>query len=176
MIIYLREKGLAQILIGAVTVAFVIGSIFLYGSSDLASNTGPDEVALTVGETKIFQSELDRAISNQAAGKQDQEETKKRVIEQYVLKELVKKAMPVQQNEIEQYIASKPDQLSAYRLYQKSGVSDEFEKDIQVQLSYQGMEQLLHHLPIVTDSEIQETYQRENTKAKLKFIRFRHYE
>ena len=176
MIIYLREKGLAQILIGAVTVAFVIGSIFLYGSSDLASNTGPDEVALTVGETKIFQSELDRAISNQAAGKQDQEETKKRVIEQYVLRELVKQEMPVQQSEIEQYIASNPDQLSAYRLYQKSGVSDEFEKDIQVQLSYQGMEQLLHHLPIVTDSEIQETYQRENTKAKLKFIRFRHYE
>ena len=176
MIIYLREKGLAQILIGAVTVAFVIGSIFLYGSSDLASNTSPDEVALTVGETKILQSELDRAMSNQASGKQDQEETKKRVIEQYVLRELVKKAMPVQQSEIEQYIASKPDQLSAYRLYQKSGVSNEFEKDIQVQLSYQGIEQLLHHLPIVTDSEIKETYHRENTKAKLKFIRFRHYE
>jgi len=176
MIIYLREKGLAQILIGAVTVAFVIGSIFLYGSSDLASNTSPDEVALTVGETKILQSELDRAMSNQAAGKQDQEETKKRVIEQYVLRELVKKAMPVQQSEIEQYIASKPDQLSAYRLYQKSGVSNEFEKDIQVQLSYQGIEQLLHHLPIVTDLEIEETYHRENTKAKLKFIRFRHYE
>ena len=176
MIIYLREKGLAQILIGAVTVAFVIGSIFLYGSSDLASNTSPDEVALTVGETKILQSELDRAMSNQAAGKQDQEETKKRVIEQYVLRELVKKAMPVQQSEIEQYIASKPDQLSAYRLYQKSGMSNEFEKDIQVQLSYQGIEQLLHHLPIVTDLEIEETYHRENTKAKLKFIRFRHYE
>ena len=176
MIIYLREKGLAQILIGAVTVAFVIGSIFLYGSSDLASNTSPDEVALTVGETKILQSELDRAMSNQAAGKQDQEETKKRVIEQYVLRELVKKAMPVQQSEIEQYIASKPDQLSAYRLYQKSGVSNEFEKDIQVQLSYQGIEQLLHHLPIVTDLEIEETYYRENTKAKLEFIRFRHYE
>ena len=176
MIIYLREKGLAQILIGAVTVAFVIGSIFLYGSSDLASNTSPDEVALTVGETKILQSELDRAMSNQAAGKQDQEETKKRIIEQYVLRELVKKAMPVQQSEIEQYIASKPDQLSAYRLYQKSGVSNEFEKDIQVQLSYQGIEQLLHHLPIVTDLEIEETYYRENTKAKLKFIRFRHYE
>lgn len=176
MIIYLREKGLAQILIGAVTVAFVIGSIFLYGSSDLASNTSPDEVALTVGETKILQSELDRAMSNQAAGKQDQEETKKRIIEQYVLRELVKKAMPVQQSEIEQYIASKPDQLSAYRLYQKSGVSNEFEKDIQVQLSYQGIEQLLHHLPIVTDLEIEETYHRENTKAKLKFIRFRHYE
>ena len=176
MIIYLREKGLAQILIGAVTVAFVIGSIFLYGSSDLASNTSPDEVALTVGETKILQSELDRAMSNQAAGKQDQEETKKRVIEQYVLRELVKKAMPVQQSEIEQYIASKPDQLSAYRLYQKSGMSNEFEKDIQVQLSYQGIEQLLHHLPIVTDLEIEETYYRENTKAKLKFIRFRHYE
>ena len=176
MIIYLREKGLAQILIGAVTVAFVIGSIFLYGSSDLASNTSPDEVALTVGETKILQSELDRAMSNQAAGKQDQEETKKRVIEQYVLRELVKKAMPVQQSEIEQYIASKPDQLSAYRLYQKSGVSNEFEKDIQVQLSYQGIEQLLHHLPIVTDLEIEETYYRENTKAKLKFIRVRHYE
>ena len=176
MIIYLREKGLAQILIGAVTVAFVIGSIFLYGSSDLASNTSPDEVALTVGETKILQSELDRAMSNQAAGKQDEEETKKRVIEQYVLRELVKKAMPVQQSEIEQYIASKPDQLSAYRLYQKSGVSNEFEKDIQVQLSYQGIEQLLHHLPIVTDLEIEETYHRENTKAKLKFIRFRHYE
>ena len=176
MIIYLREKGLAQILIGAVTVAFVIGSIFLYGSSDLASNTSPDEVALTVGETKVLQSELDRAMSNQAAGKQDQEETKKRVIEQYVLRELVKKAMPVQQSEIEQYIASKPDQLSAYRLYQKSGLSNEFEKDIQVQLSYQGIEQLLHHLPIVTDLEIEETYHRENTKAKLKFIRFRHYE
>ena len=176
MIIYLREKGLAQILIGAVTVAFVIGSIFLYGSSDLASNTSPDEVALTVGETKVLQSELDRAMSNQAAGKQDQEETKKRVIEQYVLRELVKKAMPVQQSEIEQYIASKPDQLSAYRLYQKSGVSNEFEKDIQVQLSYQGIEQLLHHLPIVTDLEIEEAYHRENTKAKLKFIRFRHYE
>ena len=176
MIIYLREKGLAQILIGAVTVAFVIGSIFLYGSSDLASNTSPDEVALTVGETKILQSELDRAMSNQAAGKQDQEETKKRIIEQYVLRELVKKAMPVQQSEIEQYIASKPDQLSAYRLYQKSGLSNEFEKDIQVQLSYQGIEQLLHHLPIVTDLEIEETYHRENTKAKLKFIRFRHYE
>ena len=176
MIIYLREKGLAQILIGAVTVAFVIGSIFLYGSSDLASNTSPDEVALTVGETKVLQSELDRAMSNQAAGKQDQEETKKRIIEQYVLRELVKKAMPVQQSEIEQYIASKPDQLSAYRLYQKSGVSNEFEKDIQVQLSYQGIEQLLHHLPIVTDLEIEETYHRENTKAKLKFIRFRHYE
>ena len=176
MIIYLREKGLAQILIGAVTVAFVIGSIFLYGSSDLASNTSPDEVALTVGETKILQSELDRAMSNQAVGKQDQEETKKRIIEQYVLRELVKKAMPVQQSEIEQYIASKPDQLSAYRLYQKSGVSNEFEKDIQVQLSYQGIEQLLHHLPIVTDLEIEETYHRENTKAKLKFIRFRHYE
>ena len=176
MIIYLREKGLAQILIGAVTVAFVIGSIFLYGSSDLASNTSPDEVALTVGETKVLQSELDRAMSNQAAGKQDQEETKKRIIEQYVLRELVKKEMPVQQSEIEQYIASKPDQLSAYRLYQKSGVSNEFEKDIQVQLSYQGIEQLLHHLPIVTDLEIEETYHRENTKAKLKFIRFRHYE
>ncbi|MBP97301.1 hypothetical protein CMK18_15210 [Candidatus Poribacteria bacterium] len=176
MIIYLREKGLAQILIGAVTVAFVIGSIFLYGSSDLASNTSPDEVALTVGETKVLQSELDRAMSNQAAGKQDQEETKKRIIEQYVLRELVKKAMPVQQSEIEQYIASKPDQLSAYRLYQKSGMSNEFEKDIQVQLSYQGIEQLLHHLPIVTDLEIEETYHRENTKAKLKFIRFRHYE
>jgi len=176
MIIYLREKGLAQILIGAVTIAFVIGSIFLYGSSDLASNTSPDEVALTIGEMKILQTELDRAMSNQSASKQDQKETEKRVIEQYVLRELVKHAMPVEQGEIEQYIASNPDQLSAYRLYQKSGVSDEFEKDIQVQLSYKGMEQLLHHLPIVTDLEIEEAFRRENTKAKLKFVRFRHYE
>ena len=176
MIIYLREKGLAQILIGAVTIAFVIGSIFLYGSSDLASNTSPNEVALTIGEMKVLQTELDRAMSNQSASKQDQKETEKRVIEQYVLRELVKQAMPVEQGEIEQYIASNPDQLSAYRLYQKSGVSDEFEKDIQVQLSYKGIEQLLHHLPIVTDLEIEEAFRRENTKAKLKFVRFRHYE
>ncbi len=176
MIIYLREKGLAQILIGAVTIAFVIGSIFLYGSSDLASNTSPNEVALTIGEMKVLQTELDRAMSNQSTSKQDQKETEKRVIEQYVLRELVKQAMPVEQGEIEQYIASNPDQLSAYRLYQKSGVSDEFEKDIQVQLSYKGIEQLLHHLPIVTDLEIEEAFRRENTKAKLKFVRFRHYE
>merc|ERR1711900_87780 len=42
--------------------------------------------------------------------------------------------------------------------------------------SYKGIESLLHNLPLVTDLEIEETYRRQNTKAKLKFIRFRHYE
>ena len=45
MIIYLREKGLAQILIGIVTVAFVVGSVFLYGSSKSGGGSTPEEIA-----------------------------------------------------------------------------------------------------------------------------------
>ena len=65
MIIYLREKGLAQILIGAVTVAFVIGSIFLYGSSDLASNSSPDEV---VEKLEIVIKAISDKLINRSSG------------------------------------------------------------------------------------------------------------
>ena len=178
MIIYLREKGLAQILIGAVTVAFVAGSVFLYGNSQNGGSSTPEEVALAIGEMEITQSELDQAISlsQQSQVQQDQKEVEKNIIEQYVLRELVKQAMPVTQAEIERYIASNPTQLTVYRQYQKIGRSNEYEKDIQVERSYKGIESLLHNLPLVTDLEVEETYRRQNTKAKLKFIRFRHYE
>ena len=178
MIIYLREKGLAQILIGIVTVAFVVGSVFLYGSSKSGGGSTPEEIALTIGEMEVTQSELDQAISfnQQSQVQQDQKEVEKNIIEQYVLRELVKQEMPVTQAEIERYIASNPTQLNAYRQYQKVGQSNEYEKDIQVERSYKGIENLLHNLPLVTDLEIEETYRRQNTKAKLKFIRFRHYE
>jgi len=74
MIVFLREKFIAQIFMWIIAIVFVIGSLFLYSSMSGNSGSGPgdDDVVLKINGMKVRRGEFERRISNHLQRQQQQ--------------------------------------------------------------------------------------------------------
>ena len=189
MILFLRQKGIAQFFLVAVTVLFLGGSVLLLDSSfnvldGLFGRTGNlgEETVLTIGETKITRRAFEDYVSNvtryyeqqnQSGTLPDRETIENQVKDQLVRMEVLRQNAKLDDSEVDRHIQSDSNWLSTYNLYANSGNGTVYRDQIRGQLSESMLRDTIQALELVTDLEIENEYRRQNHKAKLKFIQFR---
>ena len=189
MILFLRQKGIAQFFLVAVTVLFLGGSVLLLDSSfnvldGLFGRTGNlgEETVLTIGETKITRRAFEDYVSNvtryyeqqnQSGTLPDRETIENQVKDQLVRMEVLRQNAKLDDSEVDRHIQSDSNWLSTYNLYANSGNATIYRDQIRGQLSESMLRDKIQALELVTDLEIENEYRRQNHKAKLKFIQFR---
>ena len=189
MILFLRQKGIAQFFLVAVTILFLGGSVLLLDSSfnvldGLFGRTGNlgEETVLTIGETKITRRAFEDYVSNvtryyeqqnQSGTLPDRETIENQVKDQLVRMEVLRQNAKLDDSEVDRHIQSDSNWLSTYNLYANSGNGTVYRDQIRGQLSESMLRDKIQALELVTDLEIENEYRRQNHKAKLKFIQFR---
>ena len=96
MIVFLREKFIAQIFMWIIAIVFVIGSFLLYTTMSGNSSAGPgdDDVVLKINGAKVRRGEFERLVSNHLQRQQQQGQagltTERDEIEQQVIAQIIK--------------------------------------------------------------------------------------
>ncbi|RKU11655.1 hypothetical protein C6501_12280 [Candidatus Poribacteria bacterium] len=177
MIIFLREKFIAQIFMWVIAIVFVIGSIMLYsGSSGGRSQGAEAEVVLRIDALEVTRGDFDSMVSDQMRQQQnqrfgpprDEKQTEKDIINSLV-KRAIEGSARISDAEIEHYIRSDENRVQLYNQI-GAGVANWYK----FQLSAATLRDNVQNLELVTDTEAEQAYQLEADKAKIKFIEFRH--
>ena len=187
MIIFLREKFIAQIMIFAITIIFGIGTLLLFDQvgNPFGGSGGNDEVVLKIGRTKVYRTEFEQRVSNQINRQQqqnqgprpvDKEQVEQDVIDGLVQQHILLAAAQISDAEIKRYIQSDSDQVSNYNFYHRRGLSELYLQDFRLRMSFDVLRNGIQGLELVTDAEVEKEYRRENDKAKFKFIQFQNHE
>ena len=181
MIIFLREKFIAQLFMWIIAIVFLVGTVFLYSNTQ-GGGEGPEgEVVLRINNTEVKRGEFESAVANalesqrrdQRFGTPDREETQKSVIDRWV-QQTILGSVDIGYAEIERYIRSDTSRVEQYNLYQQFGAVDLYTENIRLQLSSTALRDSIQSLELVTDTEAEQAYRLESDKAKLKFIEFKH--
>ena len=176
MIIFLREKFIAQIFMWVIAVVFVIGSIMLYSGSSGGRREGTEaEVVLRIDGLEItrgnFESMVSQEIRKQQnqgfGGTPDQKEAEKKVIND-LINEAIAGSANISDAEVEHYIRSDENRVQLYNQI-GAGVADLYK----FQLSATMLRDNVENLELVTDTEVEQVFRLEADKAKVKFIEFR---
>ena len=181
MIIFLREKFIAQLFMWIIAIVFLVGTVFLY-SNTRGGGEGPEgEVVIRINNTEVKRGEFESAVANdlesqrrnQRFGAPDREETQKSVIDRLV-QQIIEGGMDIGPAEIERYIRSDTTRVEQYNLYQQFGAADLYTEDVRLHLSRIALRDSVQSLELVTDAEAEQAYRLESDKAKVKFIEFKH--
>ena len=181
MIIFLREKFIAQIFMWVIAVVFLIGTVFLY-SNTRGGGDGPEgEVVLRIDGIEVKRSEFENAVANamesqrqnQRFGPADREQTQKSVIDRWV-QQTILGSVDIADADIRRYIRSDANRVQQYNLYEQFGAADLYTENIRLQLSSAVLRDSVQALELVTDTEAEQAYRLESDKAKVKFIEFKH--
>jgi peptidyl-prolyl cis-trans isomerase D len=187
MIVFLREKFIAQIFLIVVGIAFLIGSFLLFdivGGGGALGGGREDPIAFEINGVKIHQREFENLVSSEMTRQQQQSQSRSQIereeIEQQILDLLISRqvllgSVQISNAEVEQYIRSDADLLTNYNMIQQSGSGDDFREYVRSLLVNQVLLNQIQGLELVTDAEVEEEYRRQNAKAKLKYIEFRHF-
>ena len=139
-----------------------------------------DPVAFEINGVKIHQREFENLVSSEMTRQQQQSRSRSQIereeIEQQMLDLLVSRqvllgSVQISNAEVEQYIRSDDDLLTNYNTIQQSGNGDGFREYVRSLLVNQVLLNQIQGLELVTDTEVEDEYRRQNTKAKLKYIR-----
>ena len=181
MIIFLREKFIAQLFMWIIAIVFLVGTVFLY-SNTRSGGEGPEgEVVIRINNTEVKRGEFESAVANdlesqrrnQRFGTPDREETQKSVIDRLV-QQTILGSVDIGPAEIERYIRSDTTRVEQYNLYQQFGAADLYTENVRLQLSSTALRDSVQSLELVTDTEAEQAYRLESDKAKVKFIEFKH--
>ena len=181
MIIFLREKFIAQLFMWVIAIVFLVGTVFLY-SNTRGGDEGPEgEVVLRINNTEVKRGEFESAVANalesqrrnQRFGAPDREGTQKSVIDQWI-QQTILGSVNIGNAEIERYIRSDASRVEQYNLYQQFGAADLYTENVRLQLSSTALRDSVQSLELVTDTEAEQAYRLESDKAKVKFIEFKH--
>ena len=187
MIVFLREKFIAQLFLIVVGIVFIIGSFLLFDivGGDGALGGGRDNpIAFEINGVKIQQREFENLVSGEMARQQQQSQNRSQIereeIEQQILDLLISRqvllgSVQISNAEVEQYIRNDNNLLSNYNTIQQSGNADDFRQYVRSLLINQVLLNQIQGLDLVTDAEVENEYRRQNTKAKLKYIEFQHF-
>ena len=187
MIVFLREKFIAQLFLIVVGIVFIIGSFLLFDivGGDGALGGGRDNpVAFEINGVKIQQREFENLVSGEMSRQQQQSQNRSQIereeIEQQILDLLISRqvllgSVQISNAEVEQYIRNDENLLSNYNTIQQSGNADDFREYVRSLLINQVLLNQIQGLELVTDAEVENEYRRQNTKAKLKYIQFQHF-
>ena len=181
MIIFLREKFIAQLFMWIIAIVFLAGTVFLYSNTQGGGEDPAGEVVLRINNTEVKRGEFESAVANaletqrrnQRFGALDREETQKSVIERWV-QQTILGSVDIGPAEIERYIRSDTTRVEQYNLYQQFGVADLYTENVRLQLSSAALRDSIQSLELVTDTEAEQAYRLESDKAKVKFIEFKH--
>ena len=183
MIIFLREKFIAQLFMWVIAIVFLVGTVFLY-SNTRGGGEGPEgEVVLRINNIEVKRGEFETAVANAMESQRrsqqrfgpapDLEQTQKNVIERWV-QQAILGSVDIGYAEIERYIRSDATRVNQYNLSQQYGAVDLYTENVRLQLSSAALRDSVQALELVTDTEAEQAYRLESDKAKVKFIEFRH--
>ena len=187
MIVFLREKFIAQIFLIVVGIAFLIGSFLLFdivGGGGALGGGKSDPVAFEINGVKIQQREFENLVSSEVTRQQQQsqdrsqierEEVEQEVLDLLIARQVVLGSVQISNAEVEQYIRSDENLLANYNIVQQSGNGSSFREYVRSLLVNQILLNQIQGLELVTDAEVENEYRRQNTKAKLKYIQFQHF-
>ena len=187
MIVFLREKFIAQLFLIVVGIVFIIGSFLLFdivGGGGALGGGRDNPVAFEINGVKIQQREFENLVSGEMARQQQQSQNRSQIereeIEQQILDLLISRqvllgSVQISNAEVEQYIRNDENLLSNYNAILQSGNGDDFRQYVRSLLINQVLLSQIQGLELVTDVEVENEYRRQNTKAKLKYIEFQHF-
>ena len=187
MIVFLREKFIAQIFLIVVGIAFLIGSFLLFdivGGGGALEGGREDPVAFEINGAKIQQREFENLVSSEVTRQQQQsqgrsqverEEVEQQVLDMLISRQVLLGSVQISDAEIEQYIRNDNNLLDSYNSVQQSGSGAVFRQYVRSDLVNQILLNQIQGLELVTDAEMEDEYRRQNTKAKLKYIQFQHF-
>ena len=181
MIIFLREKFIAQIFMWVIAIVFVIGSIMLYSGSSGGRKEGTEaEVVLKIDAIEVTRRDFERMVSDRMRSQQnqrfgpppDQKETEKFIINS-LIERVIEGSANISNAEVERYIRSNENLVQQYNLlgYERANI---LKQEVRFFLSATALRDNIQTLELVTDTEAEQTYQLEADKAKVKYIEFRH--
>ena len=187
MMIFLREKFIAQIMMIIIGIMFLIGAVLL-GNQKWGGSSGggrEDDVVLKISGTEVKRSEFERLVSNEIQRQQqqtqgrssvDRKQVEKDVIDRLVQQQILLTNAQISNAEIERYIRSDSNQVTTYNIYYRQGLGDFYRKDVRLRMSYEALQNDIQGLELITDVEVEKEYRRQNNKAKFKYIQFQHFE
>ena len=181
MIIFLREKFIAQLFMWIIAIVFLIGTVFLYSNTRGGGEDPEGEVVLRIDGTEVKRGEFENAVANaleserqnQRFGTTDRERTQKSVIDRWV-QQTILGSVDIADADIRRYIRSDANRVQQYNLYEQFGAADVYTENIRLQLSSAALRDSIQALELVTDTEAEQAYRLESDKAKVKFIEFKH--
>ena len=181
MIIFLREKFIAQIFMWIIAVVFIIGTILLYGGPGDQQKAGTEEeVVLKIGALEVTRGRFEDSIAREIRSPQNQrfgEEPDRKTVEKKIIDRLIVEAIQSSANisdaEIEYYIRSNENLLQQYNQLGYEG-ADYIKDQVRFILSDTTLRDGVQTLELVTDTEAEQAYRLQADKVKVKFIEFRH--
>ena len=181
MIIFLREKFIAQIFMWIIAVVFVIATFLLYSGSSGPQQRGAEgEVVVRIGAFEVTRGLFERLVSNQLQSQQDQrfnqnsdpKDIQKTLINGFI-KRVIEGGAKISDAEVEHYIRSDENLINYYN-QSNPEKAQEIKESIRFNLSSTSLRDSIHELELVTDTEAEQSFRLEGEKAKVKFIEFRH--
>ncbi len=187
MIVFLREKFIAQLFLIVVGFVFIVGSFLLFdivGGGGVLSGGQNDPVAFEINGVKIQQREFESLVSSEVTRQQQQsqgrsqverEQVEEEVLDLLIARQVVLGSVQISNAEVEQYIRSDESLLANYNIVQEGGDANSFREYVRSLLINQILLNQIQGLELVTAAEVENEYRRQNTKAKLKYIQFQHF-
>ena len=187
MIVFLREKFIAKIFMWAVGIAFIAGSLLLF---DVAGGGNPfdknsDVVVLEINGVEVGEREFENLVSNELQRQQQQnqgrsqierEQVEQQVIDQLIGRQILLDHVHISNAEVERYIRSDANLLGGYNNSLQQGSGDAYRQYVRLFVGDEVLRSQIQGLELVTDTEVENEYRRQNNKAKVKFIQFQHFE
>lgn len=182
MIIFLREKFIAQLFMWVIAIVFLVGTVFLYSNTQGGGEDPEGEVVLKINNTEFKRGAFENAVANamenerrrqRFGGAPDKKQTEKNIIDRLVQRTILG-SVNIGDAEVKNYIRSDASRVEQYNLYQQWGVAEVYTEDIRLQLSTDALRNSIQALELVTDVEAERAYQLEADKAKIKFIEFKY--
>jgi len=182
MIIFLREKFIAQLFMWVIAIVFLVGTVFLYSNTQGGGEDPEGEVVLKINNTEFKRGAFENAVANamenerrrqRFGGAPDKKQTEKNIIDRLVQRTILG-SVNIGDAEVKNYIRSDASRVEQYNLYQQWGVAELYTEDIRLQLSTDALRNSIQALELVTDVEAERAYQLEADKAKIKFIEFKY--
>ncbi len=182
MIIFLREKFIAQIFMWVIAVVFVIATFLLYSGSSGPQQSGAEgEVVIKIGAFELTRGDFERLVSSQLQSQQqnqrfnqnqDPKVIQKNIIDFYI-KRVIEGSAKITNAEIEHFIRSDENLVNYYNQSNPQD-AEEIKNSVRFNLSATSLRDSIRELELVTDTEVEQAFQLEGEKAKVKFIEFRH--
>ncbi|MYF56658.1 hypothetical protein F4225_13155 [Candidatus Poribacteria bacterium] len=182
MIIFLREKFIAQIFMWVIAVVFVIATFLLYSGSSGPQQSGAEgEVVIKIGAFELTRGAFERLVSNQLQAEQQNQrftqnrepkDVQKDIIDFYI-KRVIEGSAKITKAEIEHYIRSDENLVNYYNQANPDAAEEIKNSDL-FNLSATSLRDSIRELELVTDTEVEQDFRLESEKAKVKFIEFPH--
>ena len=182
MIIFLREKFIAQIFMWVIAVVFVIATFLLYSGSSGPQQSGAEgEVVIKIGAFELTRGAFERLVSNQLQAEQQNQrftqnrepkDVQKDIIDFYI-KRVIEGSAKITKAEIEHYIRSDENLVNYYNQANPDAAEEIKNSDL-FNLSATSLLDSIRELELVTDTEVEQDFRLESEKAKVKFIEFPH--